>query len=118
MLAAASQELARSLLVSVRLARRFLAATVEDRADALGALSDLGLTAARGGLVVAPAGHTIGRVLLVHHPGRVVMRVDVALAVTQPGSARVARVPQVLRHRPGQARGDVGTGRPDGLRHG
>ena len=54
----------------------------------------------------------VRRVLLLHDASRIIVRIEVALAVPEPGRAGVAGVAQMLGHRPGQAVLHVGAGRP------
>src|SRR5690349_599696 len=69
---------------------------------------DLALVAVLGRFVVHRAAQLGGQVLLRHHADRVVVRIDVALAVAEPLRARVVGVAEVLGHSARAALAHVG----------
>ena len=75
--------------------------------------AELALEPPVGRRVVGAPRQRVGRVLLLDDTPRVVVRVQVALAVAVPGRARVVGVPQVHRYGAGQPGADVVRGRPD-----
>src|SRR5580704_3215344 len=98
------------LVLGVRLA--------EDGPDPPGALGDAGLLAMSRRLVVGAIRHRIGSVALRDDAVVEVVRVEVALTVTDLARPRIVAVTQVRRHRAYEPVPDVGAGRADRLDHG